>query len=373
MAAITQKVRRAPQPMPQQYSRRLQGMTVAGIATLFAIALLVAYLSPFGYMVATSLKSRDQIANGRLLPQTPRTYIYTGPENEELRLAPGDPLDVFTVPLPEGDKVLAMARPGRAESTFIDPENPDGGLITWEGSWRTLPPAYELDPEWNNFSVAWEGINEATFPILVRNTLVIAVFGLIGTTISSILVAYAFARFPLPRKNLIFMILIATIILPRQVTLVPTYAFFERIGWTGTWLPLIVPHFFANAYNVFLLRQYFMTLPRELDEAAMIDGADPLRVLWSIIIPQSYPAIIAVMLFHFVFAWNDYFEPLIYLLGKRDLVPVSVGIQQFNFVYDQQPELIQATALLGLTVPVLLFFFAQRVFMRGVVVTGVDK
>src|SRR5262245_20561042 len=122
MAAITQKARRTPQPMPYQYSQRLQKMTVAGIATLFAIALLVAYLSPFGYMVATSLKSRDQIANGRLLPQTARTYIYTGADNEDLRLSTGDALEVFIVPLPEGDKALAMARPGRAESTFIDPE-----------------------------------------------------------------------------------------------------------------------------------------------------------------------------------------------------------------------------------------------------------
>ena len=195
----------------------------------------------------------------------------------------------------------------------------------------------------------------------------------IGTLLSCIMVAYAFARFPLPFKGALFMILIATIILPKQVLLVPTYAFFDLIGWTGTWLPLIVPHFFANAFNVFLLRQYFLQLPRELDEAAMIDGAGPLRILTSVIIPQSYPVIIAVALFHIVFAWNDYFEPLLYTLGKPNLQPISVGIQQFNFIYSQQPHLIQATALLGMILPVLLFFFSQRFFMRGVVITGVDK
>src|SRR5690606_26341832 len=135
----------------------------------------------------------------------------------------------------------------------------------------------------------------------------------------------------------------------------------------GTWLPLIVPHFFANAFNVFLLRQYFLQLPRELDEAAMIDGAGPVKILTSVIIPQSWPVIIAVALFHIVFAWNDYFEPLIDTLGEPALQPLSVGIQQFNFVYSQQPHLIQATALLGMVIPVVLFFFGQRFFMRGVI------
>jgi multiple sugar transport system permease protein len=186
-------------------------------------------------------------------------------------------------------------------------------------------------------------------------------------------VAYAFARFPIPGKNILFIILIGTIILPSQVTLIPTYAFFAKIGWTGTWLPLIVPHFFANAYNVFLLRQFFMTLPRELDEAAMIDGATPFQVLTKVIIPQAWAAIISVGLFHFIFAWNDFFTPLIYLLGKPELQPISVGVQIFNFQYGPRPELVQATSLMALALPVIIFFFAQKIFMRGVVITGVEK
>ena len=172
---------------------------------------------------------------------------------------------------------------------------------------------------------------------------------------------------------MLFLILIATIILPRQVTLIPTYIFFRAIGWGGTWWPLIIPHFFANAYNVFLLRQYFMTLPRELDEAAMIDGAGPLRILWSVIIPQSIPALIAVGLFHIVFAWNDYFSPLIYLSTNRAAWPISVGLSTFNGIYGQQPQLIQAGAMMALIIPVVLFFLAQRFFMQGVVITGVEK
>lgn len=355
------------------YTASLRRITGAMLVTMLVISILAVYLSPFGYMVATSLKTRDQITNEKILPVSPRTYTYTGEDREDLRLENGAILDIYHVTIEGKQRTLALATPRRNESFFLDPDNPQDGFIRWEGRWQTLAPDYALAPEWNNFAISWEGINEATFPKMVRNTLTIAILGLLGTLISSTVVAYAFARFPIPGKNLIFMILIATIILPKQVTIVPTYAFFDRIGWTGSWLPLIVPHFFANAYNVFLLRQYFRTLPRELDEAAMIDGAGPLRILVSIIIPQSYPALVAVGLFHFVFAWNDYFEPLIYLLGKRELVPISIGIQQFNFVYDQQPQLIQSTALLGLIPPVLLFIFTQRFFMRAVVVTGVDK
>ena len=154
-------------------------------------------------------------------------------------------------------------------------------------------------------------------------------------------------------RPIFFTILVGTIILPQQVTLVPTYAMFASIGWVGTWLPLIVPHFFANAYNVFLLRQFFMSIPRDMDEAAMIDGAGPFRILLSVIVPQSWAAIIAVCLFHFFFAWNDFLTPLVYLVGREDLWPISVGMSYFRGQYAQLPHLIQATAMMALALPVL--------------------
>ena len=344
------------------YRRQLRKMALYGTVTLFASLLLGAYLMPFAYMLVTSFKDRDQIvasARGPVLPVDPQKFEYEGQQ-----------LDVLKVEVDGQTRQLALLTKGRRESVFIDPADPGAAPITWEGSWRTLDPVYVFAPRTGNFAEAWNGIN---FPRLLFNTAFIAFVGMIGTLLSCIAVAYAFARFPLPFKGALFMILIATIILPKQVLLVPTYAFFDLIGWTGTWLPLIVPHFFANAFNVFLLRQYFLQLPRELDEAAMIDGAGPLRILTSVIIPQSYPVIIAVALFHIVFAWNDFFEPLLFTLGRPDLQPISVGIQQFNFIYSQQPHLIQATALLGMILPVLLVFFSQRFFMRGVVITGVDK
>lgn len=345
------------------YSVQLRRFAGGALVTLFATIILITFLLPFGNMALISLKDEEKIvasATGPVLPVAPAIFNYEGEDYE-----------LFKVPQEDGTIAeWAMINPTRRSSEFVDPANPAAGIIEWQGNWRILEPVYILEPNWDNYPLAWEMIE---FPKLFRNTLAIAVFGMIGTLISSISVAYAFARFPIPGKNILFIVLIGTIILPGQVTLIPTYAFFAAIGWTGTWLPLIVPHFFANAYNVFLLRQFFMTLPRELDEAAMIDGASPLQILIQVIIPQSYPAIIAVALFHFVFAWNDYFGPLIYLLGQPDLQPISVGVQIFNFRYGSRPELVQATSLIAMILPLVLFFFAQRVFMRGVVITGVDK
>jgi multiple sugar transport system permease protein len=342
---------------------QLRKLMTTGTITLFTLLLAMAFLMPFAYGAITAFKDKEQIVNsatGSILPVDPLTFEYNG-----------EKLEVFEVPMPDNTtRQLALLDRGRNDSTFIDPANPDSEPIEWQGRWRTLTPVTVFSPRMGNFQEAWDSIE---FPRLFANTLIIAVFGVVGTLISCVLVGYGFARFPIPYKNVLFLLLVGTIILPRQVTLVPTFAFFSLIGWTGTWLPLIVPHFFANAYNVFLLRQYFLTLPRELDEAAMLDGAGPVRILWSVILPQSYPVLITVGLFHFVFAWNDYFEPLIYLLGKPELQPISVGIQRFNFVYDMQPHLIQATALIGLVLPLTLFILTQRFFMQGVVITGVDK
>ena len=149
---------------------------------------------------------------------------------------------------------------------------------------------------------------------------------MVGVVVSCTLVAYGFARFRFPGRSLLFMILIATIFLPGAVTVIPTYTVFSKIGWVGTWLPLLVPVFFANAFDVFLLRQYLMTIPREMDEAAAIDGAGPFRTLVSVILPQAWPVIIAVAIFHFVYSWNDFFNPLIYLSTKPELQTLAVGL-----------------------------------------------
>jgi multiple sugar transport system permease protein len=330
--------------------------------TLFALMILTTYLSPLAYMLVTGFKSKDMLskADAPLWPAQPAIFTYEG-----------QAYDIYSVPTQDG-KVheWALFKKGREESLFLDPENPEAGPIQWTGRWRTLNQVWSFSLRWENFSRAWR---ELRMPLLLRNTLVIAVAGSVGTVLSCVAVAYGFSRFRIPGKSALFTLLVATIILPRFVTLVPTYTLFYRIGWVGTWLPLIVPHFFANAYNVFLLRQFFMTIPRDLDEAAMIDGASPLRTLISIVLPQSLPAVIAVGLGHFIWAWNDYFEPLVYLSAARDLQPIALGIQSYNSLFSTEPHLIQASSLLGLLLPVLLFFVFQRFFMRGIAFTGVEK
>lgn len=345
-------------PVARAY-RRFLGRSML---LMFALIIVGAYLLPLLYMATTALQQPGQstIPGSPIWPAVPQTATYQGQQ-----------YPVYAVPMPDGStRSLILVDPGRESSTFIDPKDPSQTPIEWQGRWRTLQQAWTFAPLIDNFTVAW---NQLNFPLLLRNTIGIAALSTLGAVLSSVLVAYGFARFRFPGKNVLFIILIATIILPFQVTLLPQYIMFTRLGWNGTWLPLIIPHCFANAYNVFLLRQYFLTIPRELDEAAMIDGAGPFRILRSVVAPQSVAAITAVALFHFFFAWNDFFVPLLYLASKPELQPVSIALQRYNALYATQPTLIQASALLSMVVPIVVFLLAQRAFMRGVVVTGVDK
>lgn len=337
--------------------------------TLFTLLCLLLFLSPFAYMVFTSLKTQDQISiiGAPIWPARPALYEYEGKQ-----------VEIFNVPLnacqgseaAAGSAGLAIVRKGLRESTFVDPDNLGRGEFACAVSWRSLSRPWQFAPTWNNYVEVWNTIN---YPRLMWNTTFYAIVTTIGVLLSCTLVAYGFSRFRFPGRDLLFIILIATIFLPAFVTLIPTYTFFQRIGWVGTWLPLMVPTFFGNAFDVFLLRQYFMTIPRELDEAAMMDGASRFRILWSVILPQSYPVLLAVTVFHIVYAWNDYFGPLIYLSTNRAAWPISVALSTFNGIYGQRPQLIQAGALMALIAPLILFIFAQRFFVRGIVITGVEK
>jgi multiple sugar transport system permease protein len=321
-----------------------------------------AFLMPLAYMVATAFKDPSQLTavGAPLYPAAPEVFEYEG-----------ESYNVYDVPAPDGSvHAWALVEPHREDAVFIDPANPDAGPITWVGRWRTLQQHWAFSLKTDNFTMAWETID---FPRLFLNTFAIAGLSTLGAVASGICVAYGFSRFRFPGRNGLFILMLATIILPFQVTLIPSYAVYLALGWVGTWWPLIVPHFFANAYNVFLLRQYFLSIPRELDEAAMIDGAGPFRILRSVILPQAVPAVIAVTLFHFFWAWNEYFLSLIYLQGKPEMQPLAVGLARFNALYSQQPTLIQAAAIMAMILPVVLFFLAQRAFMRGVVFGGVEK
>lgn len=342
--------------------RRRRDLLISGSITLLTLAVLGVYIMPLIFGIVTSLKTQAQASepNAPILPMEVVTFEYEG---ENLR--------VYQVPFEDGTRELALVRPTRRVSTFVDPANPEAGLIEWAGNWRQLEPVREISIQWNNYPDAWNTID---FARLLFNTLMYAMVTMIGTVTASALVAYGFARFRFPGKNILFMVLLATIVLPPQVTLVPQYAFFvNTLGWGGTWLPLIVPQLFGNAYNVFLLRQYFLTIPREMEEAATIDGAGPIQAFIRVILPQAGPALTAVAMFHFFFAWNDFFLPLVYLAGNAEAYPISVGLTFFNNLYQTNNELVLAAAVISMILPLGIFFLAQRIFIQGIVITGVDK
>jgi multiple sugar transport system permease protein len=196
------------------------------------------------------------------------------------------------------------------------------------------------------------------------------VFGTIGTVISCTLVAYGFARFKAKGLGILFIILLSTMMLPTQVTLIPAFIIFQKIGWYDTLLPLIVPAFFANAYDVFLLRQFMMRLRPELDDAARIDGCGPFGILWHIIIPQCYPVLATITIFSLLYFWNDFYAPLIYLQSPENWT-LALGLQSFSALYTNQGHLLMSASLLVLLPPILLFFFSQKVFIQGVVISGI--
>jgi multiple sugar transport system permease protein len=328
---------------------------------LLVVAMLGVYLFPILYMVATAFMDSRQLGDRYAppYPARPVTFTYEGKN-----------LLVYNVPFDEGVRQLALVKAGRRVSQFIDPQHPEAGLIEWEGSWRLLPGVYRFHLSWNNFTQLFAALR---LPLLVRNTLAATLISEIGVLASSIVVAYGFARFPLPGGNLLFYIMIATLLIPEKVTLIPTYFIFVRIlDWNGSWLPILLPFFFGNAVYIFLLRQNFKSIPKDLEEAAVLDGAGPLRTLFSIVLPQSWPVIITTSLLHFFYIWNETRLASLYLGIRRDLIPVSFGIQNFQSLAPIQNQL-QASALMIMIVPVIVLLISQRFFMQNMVITGTEK
>jgi ABC-type glycerol-3-phosphate transport system permease component len=235
----------------------------------------------------------------------------------------------------------------------------------------TLLPAM---PQWGNYAVVWTSQPVGRW---ILNSLIVILLSVPGAVISGILVAYSFARFDYPGRGVFFMLLLSTLMLPFEVTLIPQYLLFYQLKWIDTFLPLTVPAWFGSgvgsAFTIFLLRQFFMTIPRDLDDAARVDGAGSFRILWSIIVPLARPALATVLILQFLQHWNDFLGPFIYL-NNRSLFTMSLGLRYFQTVPEQLGEpkdhlLMVATIIM--TMPAIaLFFAAQRYFVRGIVMTG---
>lgn len=202
------------------------------------------------------------------------------------------------------------------------------------------------------------------------NSLIVAVPAVIGTVVSSAAVAYAFARMRAPGLRAMFGLVLATIMLPAEVTLLPSFLLFRQVGWVGTYWPLIVPSLLGGgAFNIFLLRQFFLTIPREHDDAARVEGHGFLSILLRVIVPQSWPAIGLVATFSFVDVWNDFLGPLLYL-SDQDRYTLPVGLNFFRDIYNTQWAHLMAASILALLPCLVVFFLAQRAFREGVVLTG---
>lgn len=231
-----------------------------------------------------------------------------------------------------------------------------------------MPPIWIPKPfEWNNFSRA---LTILPFDRFFMNTVIIVVFSVVGTVVSSTIAAFGFSRVLWKGRNLIFGILLTSMMLPGAVTLIPTFLGWQALGFYDTYAPLIVPAFFGGGiFNIFLLRQFYMTIPRDFDEAAVVDGASYFQIYLRVIFPLSRSAVIVVALFTFLGAWNDFFGPLIYLKSTEKYT-LALGLQMFQGSYTSQWDLLMAASTAVVLPCVIVFLIGQKYFLEGITLTG---
>jgi multiple sugar transport system permease protein len=249
--------------------------------------------------------------------------------------------------------------------------------LGWLVSTALKGPAqiFTYPPEWIPNPALWSNFRESTtiypFGRYATNTLIIAVLNILGVLLTASMAAYAFARLRFPGRDLIFLILLSTLMLPFTVLMIPRYIEFRELGWLDSWLPLIVPNWFGGSvFFIFLLRQFFRTIPRDLSDAAKLDGASEFRIYWQIVLPLSKPALAVVAVFVFLDTWNDFLGPLIYITSP-DKYTVSLGLNLFQGNFSTQYAYLMAASTMMILPTIVVFIAAQRYFVHGVVLTGV--
>jgi multiple sugar transport system permease protein len=231
----------------------------------------------------------------------------------------------------------------------------------------SFPPKWIPDPiKWDNYILTF---NSLPFGKWLVNTVIITASTIVGTLLSCTVVAYGFARFRARGRNVLFLVMLATMMLPSAVTMIPVFYLFKSLGWVNTFYPLIVPAFFGNAFFIFLLRQFYMSIPTELEDAAKIDGLGTIGILWRIIVPLTMPALTTVAIFQFNGAWNDFMGPLLYL-SKPDLYTLALGINFFKSQNDVQWNYLMAASLVTMLPSLILFFVGQKYFIEGISLSG---
>jgi len=379
----------APRPFPRVLLYALLGAASA------------VFLAPFAWMVVTSLKPIEQAMS---LPPDwiPREYtaVLDGRRMEVTKdyvLRQAGVVVELTAGAEAGHRVFLSASQAAAGGAWrvLHPVAPGWWRVTERlgeqrterrPSWDIVPPeaiTARLRLRWENYPGALKRlggdtgeddrtgrIGHVSFWVFLGNSLTVCVLGVIGTVLSNAIVAYGFARLKWRGRDAFFAVTLATMMVPFPVLMVPLYGVFRGLGWIGTLLPLWAPTFFGSAFNIFLLRQFFRTIPEDLSEAARIDGCSEWRIFWRIILPLSKPVLATAALLHFLFAWNDFMAPLLYLTRKSTYT-LSLALQSYESQTGgvQWHYLMAASAVTTLPI-IALFFLTQKTFIQGLATTG---
>jgi len=398
---------------------RGRGATKTAITHLTLLAGSVVFSFPFVWLLSTSFKeSRDivsQFGEIRLMPRVEETMPFFDPANplyegvyegttvsgykisEEaggaIRIDIANPVSLrgvtFTAPLtklkviPKDAKIVRSTFDGvpirglvvedfedaRRRIQILEPAKYKG--VEFVANPGDVVPVMKPGLRWKNYPEALEYLPPETSMGLMylKNTLFLVIMTVIGTILSSAIVAYAFSRMRFPGKSALFTVMLSTMMLPGAVTLLPTFLIFRNLGWIDTLAPLWVPAFFAGAFNVFMLRQFFLTIPMELEDAAKIDGCSYWKTFWTVMLPQVKPALAVIAIWTFMGTWNNFMGPLIYINSPENM-PIAYAVQLFQSQRGGEPALLMAFATMAMMPVLLVFFFAQRYFIEGVTLSG---
>ncbi|MBC8104826.1 MAG: carbohydrate ABC transporter permease [Cytophagales bacterium] len=359
----------------RQASRNAQHALQTTKLTAAHMALLTGsfvFLIPFAWLISTSLKSDDEMS---VFPpvwiptQQIRLPEYKRPDGLNAGLSLFRPTDSpRTAPVRVAE--IADLDTGEVRVRVLG-DSPSGMSRELVVTRSELTKVRQTAPRWENYSEALDYLPPNTYHglLFLGNTLLLTLLTTTGTVLSSSVVAYAFARLRWPGKNLWFGVLLATMMIPGAVTMMPQFLIFRSMGWYDSLRPLWVPAFFGSAFNIFLLRQFFMSIPGELEDAAKIDGCGPFGVYWRVMLPLVKPALAAIAIMSVLGAWNNFQGPLIYL-SSPEKMPLAYALQLYQTQHSGEPGLLMAASTLVVLPIILLFFFTQRYFIEGVSLTG---
>lgn len=322
------------------------------------------FMVPFAWLVVTSLKEDEDMS--RFPPVwIPRQQVKTWYEGREAGLAKvpyrGRRVTVAVLQEKEtGENVVAVLSPAELRGTTLQVPR------------ASVEKVRQFAPVWKNYPDALEFLPPETHAGLVFlwNTVFLCALSIVGTLLSSSLVAFSFARLRWPGRNAAFVVLLATMMLPGAVTMMPVFLIFRWLGWIDTLRPLWVPTFLGSAFNVFLLRQFFLTIPNDLEDAAKIDGCSYFGIYWRIMLPLIKPALAAITIMTFMASWNNFMGPLIYV-SSPERMPVAYALQLFQTAHGGEPGLLMAASTMMMLPVLVIFFLTQRYFIQGVTLTGI--